>query len=127
MKLFKGNIILKIKFVFGFLLLLISLTFLVNCKSNKTEEVEEENRTTSIKDSAAKNKTEIKDSLKSLSDVFKLHYDAVVIDTHNDFLYQVFKRGADLGKRDNFTQSGLPRFKDGGVDMQVFAILDSRV
>jgi membrane dipeptidase len=24
--------------------------------------------------------------------------------------------------RDNFTQSGLPRFKDGGVDMQVFAI-----
>jgi membrane dipeptidase len=113
---------MKIKFVFGFLILSISLTFLVNCKSNKVEGFEEKDKIISAKDSASKIKTESKDSLKDLSDVFKLHYDATVIDTHNDFLYQVFKRGADLGKRDNFTQSGLPRFKDGGVDMQVFAI-----
>jgi membrane dipeptidase len=113
---------MKIKFIFGFLVLSISLTFLVNCKSNRVEGFEEKDKTVSAKDSASKIKTESKDSLKDLSDVFKLHYDATVIDTHNDFLYQVFKRGADLGKRDNFTQSGLPRFKDGGVDMQVFAI-----
>ena len=113
---------MKIKFFFGFLVLSISLTFLVNCKSNRVESFEEKVRIVSAKDSASKIKTESKDSLKDLSDVFKLHYDATVIDTHNDFLYQVFKKGADLGKRDNFTQSGLPRFKDGGVDMQVFAI-----
>lgn len=113
---------MKIKFIFGFLVLSISLTFLVNCKSNRVEGVEEKDKIVSAKDSASKIKTESKDSLKDLSDVFKLHYDATVIDTHNDFLYQVFKRGADLGKRDNFTQSGIPRFKDGGVDMQVFAI-----
>jgi membrane dipeptidase len=113
---------MKIKFFFGFLVLSISLTFLVNCKSNRVEGFEEKDKIVSAKDSAAKIKTESKDSLKDLSDVFKLHYDATVIDTHNDFLYQVFKRGADLGKRDNFTQSGLPRFMDGGVDMQVFAI-----
>jgi membrane dipeptidase len=120
----KGNIILKRKFIFGFLLLSISLTFLINCKNNKAEDIEENKRTfiPSAKDSVVKSKMEIKDSLKDLSDVFKLHYDATVIDTHNDFLYQVFKRGADLGKRDNFTQSGLPRFFDGGVDIQVFAV-----
>jgi len=122
LRLIKGNISTKIKFVFGFLLLLISLTFLVNCKSNKAGDTEEMNRMVVSKDSTTVNKTESKDSLKNLTDVFRLHYDATVIDTHNDFLYQVFKRGADLGKRDNFTQSGLPRFKDGGVDMQVFAI-----
>jgi len=124
LRLFKGNIKQKIKLGFGFLLLSISFTFLVNCKSNKAEDFEEKPGVvlSSTNDANTKNKTETNDSLKDLNDVFKLHYDAVVIDTHNDFLYQAFKRGADLGKRDNFTQSGLPRFKDGGVDMQVFAI-----
>ena len=84
---------MKIKFFFGFLVLSISLTFLVNCKSNRVESFEEKVRIVSAKDSASKIKTESKDSLKDLSDVFKLHYDATVIDTHNDFLYQVFKRG----------------------------------
>lgn len=113
---------MKIKFIFGFLLLSFSLNFLLNCKSNKVEGVEEKKLNVSTIDTISKSKTENKDSLKDLNDVFKLHYDATVIDTHNDFLYQVFKRGADLGKRDNFTQSGLPRFKDGGVCMQVFAV-----
>jgi membrane dipeptidase len=124
LRIFKGNINRKTKLLFGFLILLISLTFLVNCKSNKVEGVQDMNRVDSgsAKDTSNKIKTESKDSLKDLSDVFKLHYDATVIDTHNDFLYQTFKRGADLGKRENGIQSGLPRFKDGGVDMQVFAV-----
>ena len=115
---------MKIKLLFGFLLLSISLTFLVNCKSNKVEGVEHRINKDSVseKDTPKKIKTENKDSLRDLNDVFKLHYDATVIDTHNDFLYQAFKRGADLGKRENGIQSGLPRFTDGGVDMQVFAV-----
>jgi membrane dipeptidase len=60
------------------------------------------------------------DNLKS--SIFELHYDAVVIDAHNDYLYQVYKRGADFGKKDNNTQTGLPRWEEGGIDVQVFAM-----
>ncbi len=106
----------KYKFLFGFLLLLICFNFLIYCKDNK---VTGESGNIRLPDSTDVIK---KNQLMDLKDVFKLHFDATVIDTHNDFLYQVFKRGADLGKKDNFTQSGIPRFKEGGVDMQVFAI-----
>ncbi|MBN1634275.1 MAG: dipeptidase [Ignavibacteria bacterium] len=56
------------------------------------------------------------------SSAFELHYDAVVVDGHNDYLYQVYKRGANFGKKDSKTQTGLPRLEEGGVDIQVFAI-----
>ena len=55
-------------------------------------------------------------------DAFKLHYDATVIDFHNDYVYQVYFRNAYFGKKDKFTQSGLPRFIEGGVDVQIFAV-----
>lgn len=107
----------KYKVLFGFLLLLISINFLLYCKDKKV--TEDAVVTKEFRDSASDTKN---NKLMDLKDVFRLHFDATVIDTHNDFLYQAFKRGADLGKRDNFTQSGLPRFKEGGVDMQVFAV-----
>ena len=74
MRLFKGNIKQKIKLGFGFLLLLISFTFLVNCKSNKAEDFEEKPGVvlSSTNDANTKNKTETNDSLKDLNDVFKL-------------------------------------------------------
>ena len=56
------------------------------------------------------------------SSAFELHYDAVVIDGHNDYLYQIYKRGANFGKKDQNTQTGLVRFEEGGVDVQVFAM-----
>ena len=107
----------KYKILFGFLLLLISFNFLLYCKDNKVKDESVNNIKT--KDSSENIK---KYQLVDLKDAFKLHFDATVVDSHNDFLYQVFKRGADLGKKDDFTQSGLPRFKEGGVDIQVFAI-----
>jgi membrane dipeptidase len=55
-------------------------------------------------------------------DAYKLHFDATVIDFHNDYVYQVYYRNANFGKRDNFTQSGLPRLIEGGVDVQIFAV-----
>ena len=55
-------------------------------------------------------------------DAYKLHYDATVIDFHNDYVYQVYYRNANFGKKDNFTQSGLPRLIEGGVDVQIFAV-----
>lgn len=51
-----------------------------------------------------------------------LHYDALLVDTHNDFIWQVYKKGVDFGKDNRSTQSDLPKFIEGGVDVQVFAI-----
>ncbi|MBI5402269.1 MAG: membrane dipeptidase [Ignavibacteriae bacterium] len=56
------------------------------------------------------------------SDCYKLHYDAFVVDSHNDFIYQVYKRSADFGKRQKSTQTGLDRLIDGGIKLQVFSI-----
>lgn len=52
----------------------------------------------------------------------KTHFDAIVVDTHNDFIWQVHNKGADLGADNSFTHSDIPKFKKGGVDVQVFAV-----
>jgi membrane dipeptidase len=55
-------------------------------------------------------------------DAFKLHYDAIVIDTHNDILMPIFLQGADLNSDNAGTQSDLVKWKKGGLDVQVFSI-----
>jgi membrane dipeptidase len=57
-----------------------------------------------------------------VNDCYKLHYDAIVIDAHNDFIYQVYKRGANFGIKDKTTQTGLVRLIEGGIKLQVFAL-----
>lgn len=55
-------------------------------------------------------------------DAFALHYDAFVIDTHNDILMPVFLEGAELDKNNPGTQSDLVKWKKGGLDCQMFSI-----
>ncbi|MBS1550557.1 MAG: dipeptidase [Bacteroidetes bacterium] len=55
-------------------------------------------------------------------DYLKIHFDALLVDTHNDFIWKVFDKGAVFGQKNDFTQSDLPRFKAGGVDVQIFAV-----
>jgi membrane dipeptidase len=55
-------------------------------------------------------------------DAFKLHYDAIVIDTHNDILMPVMLNGADITKETQSTQSDLIKWKKGGLDVQIFSI-----
>jgi len=55
-------------------------------------------------------------------DAFRLHYDAIVIDTHNDILMPIFLQGADLNRDNAGTQSDLVKWKKGGLDVQVFSI-----
>ncbi len=55
-------------------------------------------------------------------DCYKLHYDAIVVDAHNDFIYQVYKRGANFSIKDKITQTGLDRLLEGGIKLQVFAL-----
>jgi len=53
----------------------------------------------------------------------KLHKKAIVVDTHNDILENCIAKGfsfdQDLRGR---AQSDLERFKEGGVDVQIFSI-----
>ena len=60
------------------------------------------------------------DTIRELSPK-ELHYDAILVDTHNDFVYQVYYRGARFGRDNSGTQSDLPKFKSGGLDVQVFS------
>jgi membrane dipeptidase len=57
----------------------------------------------------------------SPSDYRKLHFDAVVADTHNDVVQRIIG-GEDIGVRTTNGHSDLPRFLEGGVDVQVFSI-----
>jgi membrane dipeptidase len=66
-------------------------------------------------------KKNLKDSSQE-KNYLQIHYDAILVDTHNDFIWKVFDKGAVFGKRNSFTQSDLPRLKEGGVDVQVFAV-----
>ena len=57
----------------------------------------------------------------SARDYLKLHYESIVVDSHNDFIWQVYDKGAEF-KGSSFTQSDLPRFRSGGLDVQFFAV-----
>ncbi|MFN3134841.1 MAG: dipeptidase [Candidatus Kryptonium sp.] len=54
-------------------------------------------------------------------DYLKLHYDAIVADTHNDVLLRAMD-GEDISFETKRGHSDLVRLKKGGVDIQVFAV-----
>jgi len=79
----------------------------------------ENNIATEMSNKTVKEKN--RDSIKS-ADPMEIHFDAIVVDTHNDFVWKVFDKGAVFGRRNGFTHSDLPKLKEGGVDVQVFAV-----
>ncbi len=101
--------------IFTFMLYIITAFNSLYCK-NEIKKPTEEPAAVII---TAKDSTIKKDSVKN---IFEFHYASVLVDSHNDYLYQIYRRGADFGKRDNFTQTGLRRMQEGGVDVQIFAI-----
>lgn len=104
--------LLREKSVYYFLFLLTTtLIFLINCK---TEDYK-------FKGNPLVTATTNSNPMQ-IDSIFKLYYDAVVVDSHNDFVYQVYNKGASFGKKDKFTQTGLLRLLEGGIDVQVFAI-----
>lgn len=54
--------------------------------------------------------------------IFDFHFQNILVDTHNDFLWQAFYRGATFGTHAHGFHSDLKRFFDGGVNVQVFAV-----
>jgi len=78
------------------------------------------NKSDSIKDMGI---FQLKNKFDNLEeDYLELHHDAVLVDSHNDFIWQVYKKGVDFGRDNRSTQSDLPKFIEGGVDVQVFAV-----
>ncbi len=86
---------------------------------NTTDSSQNNITTTKKTDSTMNNTSKFPDLNK---DAFKLHYDAIVIDTHNDILMPVFLEGADLNKNNPGTQSDIIKWKKGGLDVQMFSI-----
>jgi len=54
-------------------------------------------------------------------DYRRIHADAIVVDTHNDVVQRAL-HGEDLSVLTHHGHSDLPRFKQGGVDVQMFSI-----
>src|SRR5215831_19427884 len=57
----------------------------------------------------------------------KLHYKAILVDTHNDVLSSSVLEGKDISHRLTTGQSDLDRWKDGGVDVQFFSVWTDKV
>ncbi len=55
------------------------------------------------------------------SRVLQLHRAAVVVDLHSDILQEVASGARDVGARSTVGHIDLPRLREGGVDVQVFA------
>ena len=58
---------------------------------------------------------------ESKIDPMKLHNEALVADLHSDTALRMVEEGFDFSKRDTTGHMDLPRLKEGGVDLQVFA------
>jgi membrane dipeptidase len=51
-----------------------------------------------------------------------IHFNAILVDTHNDALSNELITKVDLSKRQTIGNLDLPRAKEGGLDVQVFSI-----
>jgi len=52
----------------------------------------------------------------------KIHFKAILVDTHNDVLSSSVLDGKDISHRINSGQSDLDRWKEGGLDVQFFSV-----
>lgn len=52
----------------------------------------------------------------------KIHSKAILIDTHNDVLSSAVLDGVDISHRTSEGHSDLPRWKEGGLDVQFFSV-----
>jgi membrane dipeptidase len=59
--------------------------------------------------------------LKEGTDYKRLHFDAIVVDTHNDVVQRILA-GEDISTRTQHGHSDLPRFREGGLDVEMFSI-----
>src|SRR6266852_7246928 len=61
-------------------------------------------------------------SPQPLTGPLRLHHDAIVVDLHNDIMLDVQSGKRDITRQSPVGHSDLPRFREGGVDVQAFAL-----
>src|SRR5258708_8131000 len=61
-------------------------------------------------------------SPQPLTGPLRLHHDAIVVDLHNDIMLDVQSGKRDVTRRSPAGHCDLPRFREGGVDVQVCAL-----
>jgi len=61
-------------------------------------------------------------SPQPLTSQLHLHHDAIIVDLHDDTMHNVQSGKRDVTRRSPVGHSDLPRFREGGVDVQVFAL-----
>lgn len=118
--------------ILSFFSIILLQSFACNSTENlKKESAGEQNRDAVVKNTDSQNTENQNSKMDSTTtnkftdltkDAFRLHYDAIVIDTHNDILMPIFLQGADLNRDNAGTQSDLVKWKKGGLDVQVFSI-----
>ena len=57
----------------------------------------------------------------------KIHFKAVLVDTHNDILSSAMLEGKDISHRIKEGHSDLDRWKEGGLDVQFFSVWTDKV
>ncbi|MBE8713072.1 dipeptidase [Sphingobacterium hungaricum] len=60
--------------------------------------------------------------LAQAQDYKAIHQKLTLVDMHNDAIYETIFSGKDIGQRLKTGHTDLPRLKEGGVDVQVFAV-----
>jgi membrane dipeptidase len=65
--------------------------------------------------------------IASSQSIRKLHYKAILVDTHNDVLSSQTLEGKDISHRLTTGHSDLDRWKEGGVDVQFFSVWTDRM
>jgi hypothetical protein len=53
---------------------------------------------------------------------WKLHHEAVVVDTHTDTTSRILDEGFDMGPRAKDGHMDLPRIREGGLDVAFYSI-----
>ena len=67
------------------------------------------NKSDSIKDMGIFQLTNKFDNLEE--NYLEFHQDAILVDSHNDFIWQAYNKGVDFGRDNRSTQTDLPKFK----------------
>lgn len=55
-------------------------------------------------------------------DYQQIHQNMVVVDAHNDVIYESILKGKDIGQALKSGHTDIPRLKKGGVNVQIFAV-----
>lgn len=61
------------------------------------------------------------------SQVEQLHREALVWDAHSDIVQSILLQGLDFSKKNDFSFQDIPRMQQGGLDVQVLALLPDRI